>query len=101
MTRISWCDMPRQEEIVPTWSWIPAGNPMTRPWEESGKMPSGIRATVDVLNAQRELRDVNAKLLQARYDYLLNILKLKFYAGTLSEEDVLMINQWLQTRQAR
>ena len=56
---------------------------------------AGIKTTVDVLNAQRELRDVSAKLLQARYDYLLNILKLKFYAGTLAADDVVMINQWL------
>jgi TolC family type I secretion outer membrane protein len=56
---------------------------------------AGIRTTVDVLNAQRELRDVSAKLLQARYDYLLNILKLKFFAGTLAADDVVMINQWL------
>ena len=62
---------------------------------------AGIRTIVDVLNAQRELHNVRVKLLQARYDYLLNILKLKFFAGTLSEDDVLMINQWLQTKQAR
>lgn len=61
----------------------------------------GIRTIVDVLNAQRELHNVRVKLLQARYDYILNILKLKFYAGTLSENDVIMINQWLQTKQAR
>ena len=62
---------------------------------------AGVKTTVDVLNAQRELHDVRGKLLQARYDYLLNRVKLKFFAGTLSEEDVLTINQWLQTRQAR
>jgi outer membrane protein len=59
---------------------------------------AGVRTIVDVLNAERELHDVRGNLLQARYDYIMNILKLKFYAGTLSEEDVLMINQWLQTR---
>ena len=62
---------------------------------------AGVRTIVDVLNAERELHDVRGRLLQARYDYIMNILKLKFYAGTLSEEDVLMINQWLQARQAR
>jgi len=56
---------------------------------------AGIRTTVDVLNAQRELRDVSTKLLQARYDYLMNTLKLKFHAGTLAADDVVMINQWL------
>jgi outer membrane protein len=62
---------------------------------------AGVRTIVDVLNAERELYDVSGRLLQARYDYLMNMLRLKFYAGTLSEEDVLMINQWLQTSQAR
>jgi len=62
---------------------------------------AGVRTIVDVLNAERELHDVRGRLLQARYDYMMNMLKLKFYAGTLSEEDVLMINQWLQTSQAR
>ena len=62
---------------------------------------AGVRTIVDVLNTERELHDVRGRLLQARYDYIMNMLKLKFYAGTLSEEDVLMINQWLQTRQAR
>jgi outer membrane protein len=62
---------------------------------------AGVRTIVDVLNAERELDDVRGKLIQARYDYIMNMVKLKFYAGTLSEEDVLIINQWLQTRQAR
>ena len=62
---------------------------------------AGVRTIVDVLNAERELEDVRGKLIQARYDYIMNMVKLKFYAGTLSEEDVLIINQWLQTREAR
>jgi outer membrane protein len=57
---------------------------------------AGVRTTVDVLNAQRELSDVSIKLLQARYDYLMNILRLKLHAGTLADEDVVMVNQWLQ-----
>jgi len=62
---------------------------------------AGVRTIVDVLNADRDLYDIWGKLLQSRYDYIMNTVKLKFYAGTLSEEDVLIINQWLQTRQAR
>jgi outer membrane protein TolC len=59
---------------------------------------AGLRTIVDVLNADRDLYDVKGKLLQARYDYLMNMVRLRFYAGTLSEEDVRMINQWLQTK---
>jgi outer membrane protein len=59
---------------------------------------AGLRTIVDVLNADRDLYDVRGKLLQARYDYIMSMVKLKFHAGTLSEEDVHMINQWLQTK---
>jgi outer membrane protein len=59
---------------------------------------AGVRTFVEVLNAERDLQDIRRQLGQARYDYIMNTLKLKFYGGTLSEEDVIMINQWLQTR---
>ena len=59
---------------------------------------AGIRTIVDVLNAERELHNVRGKLLRARYEFILNILRLKSSAGTLSEDDVIMINQWLQTK---
>ena len=59
---------------------------------------AGVRTIVDVLNAEKDLFDVEGKLLQARYDYIINRVKLKFYAGTLSEADVHTINQWLQTK---
>jgi len=59
---------------------------------------AGLRTIVDVLNADKDLYDVKGKLLQARYEYIMNRVKLKFYGGTLSEEDVNLINQWLQTK---
>lgn len=57
---------------------------------------AGVRTTIDVLNAERELQQVRTRLLKARYDSLLNIVRLKAHAGTLSEDDLLEINQWLQ-----
>jgi outer membrane protein len=33
----------------------------------------------------------------ARYDYILNLLSLKFYAGTLNEADIDMLNGWLES----
>ncbi len=59
---------------------------------------AGVRTIVDVLNAEKDLFDVKGKLLQARYEYTMNTVKLKFYGGILSEEDVRIINGWLQTK---
>ena len=59
-------------------------------------MIAGVRTTTDILNAQRELNDIQVRLLQARYDYLINIVKLKSSSGTLAGDDLLAINQWLQ-----
>lgn len=61
---------------------------------------AGVRTTIDVLNAERDLQDVRVRLLQARYDCLMNMLKLKASAGTFSGEDLLRINSWLQTADA-
>lgn len=65
---------------------------------ESNRMSlqAGIRTTMDVLNAERELQLVQVRLLRARYDGLLNIIRLKAHAGVLSGEDLREINQWLQ-----
>ncbi len=65
---------------------------------ESNRMSlmAGVRTTIDVLNAERELQQVRFRLLKARYDSLLNIFRLKAHAGTVSEADVREINQWLQ-----
>lgn len=57
---------------------------------------AGVRTTIDVLNAERDLQDVRTRLLQARYDCLMNIVRLKAFAGTLSGDDLLEINAWLQ-----
>lgn len=64
-------------------------------------LTAGVRTTTDILNAQRELQDVRARLFQARYDYLLNIVRLKSAAGVLSGDDLRMINEWLQDGSAR
>ncbi|MCP1445044.1 outer membrane protein [Pseudomonas sp. GGS8] len=56
----------------------------------------GTRNTVDVLNAQRQLfksvRDYN----DARYDYILNNLRLKQAAGTLSANDLQQLAEYLK-----
>jgi outer membrane protein len=48
----------------------------------------GARTAVDVLNAQRELYRAQRDYSKSRYDYLLNILRLKIAAGQLSQKDL-------------
>ena len=55
----------------------------------------GVRTGVDVLNAQQQLFQARRDLAQARYNYILNLLRLKAASGRLAEEDVGFINQWL------
>lgn len=58
----------------------------------------GVRTQVDVLNAQQQLFSTRRDLAQATYNYLLSLLRLASAVGTLSENDVLKINAWLQRR---
>lgn len=55
----------------------------------------GTRNIVEVLNSQRSLYQAQRDYSRAKHDYLMNILNLKRAAGTLSHDDVLMINQLL------
>lgn len=56
----------------------------------------GTRTTVDVLVAQRNLFTARTDYARARYDYILNLLRLKQAAGLLDVEDLQEINGWLQ-----
>jgi outer membrane protein len=56
----------------------------------------GIRINIDVLNAQQQLYSTERDLAKARYDTLMNGLKLKAAAGTLQESDLVAINVLLQ-----
>ena len=55
----------------------------------------GVRTSVDVLNAQQQLFSAKRDLLQARYSYLVNIIRLKAASGLVSELDLQDINQQL------
>lgn len=57
---------------------------------------SGLFTLLPVLDAQRDLSLAKRDYAQARYDYLLNRLKLKQAAGTLSETDLESIGAALQ-----
>jgi len=56
----------------------------------------GTQTTVDVLAAQRLLRVAETTYSRSRYDYMLNLLRLKQAAGNLNLADVQQIDGWLQ-----
>lgn len=60
----------------------------------------GTRTSVDVLNAQKELLRAQRDHTKARYDYLLNTLRLKQAAGSLSEEDLAALSAWCTEKPA-
>jgi outer membrane protein len=55
----------------------------------------GVRINIDVLDAQRQLYATRRDLARARYDALVNGLRLKAAAGTLQEEDLVQVNTLL------
>ena len=55
----------------------------------------GTRNIVDVLLAQRNMYAAKRDYAAARYDYVLNSLKLKATSGQLSEIDIKALNAWL------
>lgn len=55
----------------------------------------GIHINIDVLNAEQQLYTAQRDLVKARYDTLLQGLKLKAAAGALTEADVVVVNGFL------
>jgi outer membrane protein len=56
----------------------------------------GVRINIDVLNAQQQLFQTRRDLALARYNAIINHLKLKAAAGTLRDEDLEEVNRALQ-----
>jgi len=52
----------------------------------------GTRTTVDVLDARRRVFIAETVYLRSRYDYLINSLRLKQAAGTLTTDDIAQID---------
>ncbi len=57
----------------------------------------GKNSILDVLDTQQDLSQAKQALTKARYDYVLNTLRLKFTAGDLLVDDLIPINGWLST----
>ena len=56
----------------------------------------GQRTVVDVVNAQNNVRRAETTYAQARYEYLLNVLRLKQASGSLTQDDLAEIDGWLE-----
>jgi outer membrane protein len=56
----------------------------------------GVRINIDVLNAQQQVFQTRRDLAVARYNAILNQLRLKAAAGTLRDEDLEEVNRALQ-----
>ena len=55
----------------------------------------GVRINIDVLNAQRQLFSTQTDLSKARYNTIMNGLRLKAAAGSLRESDLVPVNALL------
>ena len=59
---------------------------------------SGILTGIAVLDAERDLYYIRLDYATARYDYLLNSLRLKQGAGILQEQDLVALNEWFTSK---
>jgi outer membrane protein len=59
---------------------------------KNGTRPLGI-----VLKAQNDLFKARKEHSKARYNYILDSLRLKYHVGTLAIEDIQVVNSWLNT----
>jgi len=57
----------------------------------------GTRTTVDVLDARRRLFEAQRDYSRSRYDYLINVVRLKSASGVLLPADLTAINGFLTT----
>jgi outer membrane protein len=55
----------------------------------------GFRNSIEVLNAQQTLFNAEKDLFEAKYNYLMSIVKLKYFSGLIKDADLLEINQFL------
>lgn len=55
----------------------------------------GTRNIVDLLQVQRTFFSTQRDYANSRYDYVLDMLRLKQQAGTLSPQDIYTLNDWL------
>jgi outer membrane protein/protease secretion system outer membrane protein len=57
---------------------------------------AGSRTIIDILNAEQQLGTTRRDLSQARFSYLLSVVRLRALAGELREPSIAEVNGWLQ-----
>jgi outer membrane protein TolC len=57
----------------------------------------GSRTVVDVLNAEQQLGAARRDLAQARFGYLLSVVRLRALSGDVTDATIGEVNQWLLT----
>lgn len=58
----------------------------------------GTRNVLDLLDAQQRLYGVQRDYLNARYDFIVNVLQLKQVNGSLSPSDLTDLNAWIKEK---
>jgi outer membrane protein len=61
----------------------------------------GTRTAVDVLDARKNLAQAQTNYARSRYDYILNVIKLKSAAGSLDRRSLEEVNGWLEREAAK
>jgi outer membrane protein len=62
----------------------------------------GTRTAVDVLESRRALAQAETNYARSRYDYILNVMRLRLASGTLDRSTLEEVNTWLtETSQPR
>jgi protease secretion system outer membrane protein len=74
---------------------VASGKELMKATEQSIK--GGVRINLDLLNAEQQLYTSQRDLAQARYTYLLALLRLHALSGQVGEEDVRLIAAYLQS----
>lgn len=64
-------------------------------WAKEQGFRSGMNSSVEVLDAAKELNFHLKNYSRAKYEYVMNFLKLKLAAGVLGVADVSLVNQWV------
>ena len=54
----------------------------------------GVSTIIDVLDTRRRLFKARVELLQARYDYIRNLIALRIWSGGLSIDNIVEIDSW-------
>lgn len=73
---------------------VASGKELMKATEQSIK--GGVRINLDLLNAQQQLFTSQRDLAQARYAYLIALLRLRAIAGTVDESDIRQIAAYFQ-----